>query len=135
MPVQLVRAMAQHANYLKMVNKCLSGEPDTCLCVDHHSCKFGQWFDSDGHLQFGISEDADIQKMWAEIGKHHEQFHEYSLTASQLFHTGGNKSDIRDAETKMLQTSTWLMNGILALDKIAEEKSGVRITTSKRLTD
>lgn len=121
MAIELLQAMAQHANYLKMVNRCFSDGVDHCRCTSHHDCKFGKWFYADGTAQFGTHGNPEIVRLWNDIEIHHMRFHEHSLQAVAYLRQDNGKEQFADlfaeSETKMMQCSTVLVNKLLELDQ------------------
>ncbi len=122
MPIQLLQALTQHANYLKMVRKCLDKGEAHCTCTDHHSCKFGQWFYGEANNIYRNHENHIVVKLWKEIEEHHIEFHQHSLKAlDHLRNSVDTESEavkaMKNCETEMMKRSTFLVNRLLELDQ------------------
>ncbi|MDD2794964.1 CZB domain-containing protein [Acidocella sp.] len=123
MAIQILRAVTQHVNYLKMVRRCLEQGPEHSLCCDHHSCLFGKWYDSDGSAMIEAMKLPEATRLWGEIGQHHEIFHDDSIAAVQA--RGADMAHASRLETAMMQRFTLLVNRLLALDEIVNQKAMV----------
>ncbi len=124
MNIELLKALAQHANYMKMVRKCIDQGGELCRCVSHRDCAFGKWFYSTGVDQINGISDPEVTRLWSEIEDAHIQFHQYSLNLQSHHLSSEHEEELKDMdmmaaeETRMMQKSTILVNRILEIDKI-----------------
>lgn len=124
MDVELLQALSQHANYLKMNRKCIEQGGEHCRCVSHRDCSFGKWFYSRGTDKMSKISDPEVNRLWSEIEEAHIQFHQHSLNLQnhQLSSERGEITKdlamMADDETRMMQKSTILVNRILEMDKV-----------------
>ncbi len=121
MAIQILRAVTQHVNYVKMVRTCLAKGSEDPHCCDHSSCQFGQWYEKDGNELIRDMGVPEATALWTEIGQHHEAFHCTSIAAVNARRTDATRA--RQMETAMLQRSTLLVNRLLALDDIVNQKA------------
>ncbi|WP_297370701.1 CZB domain-containing protein [Acidocella sp.] len=116
MAIQILQAITQHVNYLAMVRRTIADGVEHSRCCDHHSCKFGTWYDSDGTGMVNRLATDDITALWREIGRQHEAFHAESMAAVEALATDQAKAVA--LETAMMQRSTLLVNRLLDLDTL-----------------
>jgi methyl-accepting chemotaxis protein len=84
--IMLEIAKADHRNFVGRVEACLRGELqlDAAKLPDHHSCRFGKWYDKDGHDLCGNL------PSYAMVVRPHERFHQLAKEALQA-KDGGDK--------------------------------------------
>lgn len=125
MAIELLQSLAQHANYLKMIHKCISQGAEHCRCTTHRDCRFGQWFYDAGIRQIAALEDAEIQRLWDEIKKNHILFHQLSFDLVEKSHAadGIPSRAAAEDETKMMQCSTIMVNRLLELVALLSKRA------------
>ena len=120
MAIQILQAITQHVNYVAMVRRTMAEGLEHSRCCDHHSCKFGKWYDSDGTQMITALASPDASALWTEIGRQHETFHQESMAAVNS--RASNMELAMGLETAMLQRSTVLVNRLLELDSLVTKK-------------
>lgn len=82
--IMLEIAKTDHRNFVGRVDACLRGELqiDAAKLPDHHTCRFGLWYDKDGHDLCGKL------PSYALITPPHERFHKLAKEALQAHHGG-----------------------------------------------
>ncbi|MBI5634162.1 MAG: CZB domain-containing protein [Nitrospirae bacterium] len=82
--IMLELAKTDHKNFVGKINSCLNGQVqmEAGTLPDHHSCRFGKWYEHDG---------ADIcgsVPSYAQIVPPHERFHVLAKEAVQAHYAG-----------------------------------------------
>jgi len=82
--IMLEIAKTDHRNFVGKVDACLRGEVqlEAAKLPDHHSCRFGKWYDKDGHDLCGSL------PSYALITPPHERFHMLAKEALQAHYSG-----------------------------------------------
>lgn len=106
-----------HIQYLRRLEETLKDQGDF-RGTDFHSCKLGQWIDTEGPSQ--IPEGADRAKLvFEEMIKVHEHFHqtgEQALAAKEA----NDPAAVRQAITEMLKDSNFLVSKLMELDRVCK---------------
>jgi methyl-accepting chemotaxis protein len=84
-------AKTEHKVLIGKVASCLKGgvQMDTSQIPDHHTCRFGHWYDNEGSNKFG-----HLPSLRAVIGPH-ERFHVLAKEAVAEFNTTKNGNSTR----------------------------------------
>ncbi|MDA8083794.1 MAG: methyl-accepting chemotaxis protein [Nitrospiraceae bacterium] len=82
--VMLELAKSDHRNFVGKISSCLKGElpMEASKLPDHHTCRFGKWYDSAGSELCGNS------PSFGEVSAPHEKIHELSKQAVAAFNSG-----------------------------------------------
>ncbi|MEW8027176.1 MAG: CZB domain-containing protein [Candidatus Thiodiazotropha sp.] len=111
-----LRRMNDHIQYLGKLKATLEDRGDF-QGSDHHSCKLGQWLDSDGPAQSAaISEEACA--IFDSILEPHEQFHQASQRALDC-KKSDDKNGMEEAMTEMFKLSAKLVDILMELDSMS----------------
>jgi len=110
-----LRAIATHANYLKLVRDCLAEEAPCTCHTPHTACDFGKWWYAD---VFPKKDDfsPEAQRLIENIEEQHRLFHGVSARIADLS-ASGKQEEAKKIETDLLQRSNALIQAILKLDK------------------
>ena len=85
--VMLELAKSDHRNFVGKISSCLKGElpMEASKLPDHHTCRFGKWYDSAGSDLCGSS------PSFREISSPHEKIHELSKQAVDAYNSGNKQ--------------------------------------------
>jgi hypothetical protein len=114
-----LRRMNDHIQYLGRIKATLADNGDF-TGTDHHSCKLGQWLDTEAREQVA-SFDNDISAVLDSLLPPHEQFHQASHRAIQCKADGDNQG-MEAAMTEMLKLSVTLVDTLMKLDLLGQKK-------------
>ncbi|MCU7918291.1 MAG: CZB domain-containing protein [Candidatus Thiodiazotropha sp. (ex Epidulcina cf. delphinae)] len=108
-----LRRLNDHIQYLGKLKATLEDKGDF-QGTDHHTCKLGQWLDSDGPAQSSaISEEA--RTVFDSLLEPHERFHHASKSALECKRSG-DKKGMEEAMTEMFKLSAILVDILMKLD-------------------
>ena len=106
-----------HIQYLRRLEQTLKDQGDF-RGYDFHSCKLGQWIDTEGPSH--IPEGADKAKLvFAEMNTVHEHFHQTSERALAA-KEANDPAAVRQAVTDMLKDSNILVAKLMELDRVCK---------------
>lgn len=112
-----LRRMNDHIQYLGKIKATLADKGDF-QGTDHHSCKLGQWLDSEGPAQAdAISKEARV--IFDSLLDPHEQFHSASHLALER-KAAGDKEGMEQAMTEMFKLSVGLVDMLMDLDSMSQ---------------
>jgi hypothetical protein len=114
-----LRRMNDHIQYLGKIKATLANRGDF-QGTDHHSCKLGEWLDSEGEQQVS-SQGDDVHAVFESLLSPHEQFHQASHRAVVCKARGDNQG-MEAAMTEMFKLSVTLVDSLMALDRLSEKK-------------
>ncbi len=114
-----LRRMNDHIQYLGRIKATLSDKGDF-VGTDHHSCKLGQWLDTEG-LEQVTSYGSDIREVFDSLLLPHEQFHQASHRAIDC-KTDGDNQGMEAAMTEMFKLSVTLVDTLMKLDFLSQRK-------------
>ncbi|MCU7845211.1 MAG: CZB domain-containing protein [Candidatus Thiodiazotropha sp. (ex Monitilora ramsayi)] len=114
-----LRRMNDHVQYLGKIKATLADKGDF-QGTDHHSCKLGQWLDTEGPEQAAaISNEA--RAIFDSLLEPHEQFHSASHQALARKAAGDNEG-MEQAMTEMFKLSVNLVDTLMKLDTLSQGK-------------
>ncbi|MES9923424.1 MAG: CZB domain-containing protein [Candidatus Thiodiazotropha endolucinida] len=111
-----LRRMNDHIQYLGKLKATLEDKGDF-QGSDHHSCKLGQWLDSDGPAQSSAIS-GEARRIFDSVLEPHEQFHQASQRALDCKKLG-DKSGMEEAMTEMFKLSAKLVDILMKLDTMS----------------
>jgi hypothetical protein len=114
-----LRRMNDHIQYLGRIKATLADMGDFGG-TDHHSCKLGQWLDTEG-LEQVTSYSNDIRAVFDSLLLPHEQFHQASHRAIEC-KANGDYQGMEAAITEMFKLSVTLVDTLMELDLLGEQR-------------
>ncbi len=114
-----LRRMNDHIQYLGRIKATLAERGDF-QGTDHHSCKLGQWLDSEGPEQASAL-GGESRAIFDSLLGPHEAFHQASHQALSC-KTAGDMAGMESAMTEMLKLSVALVDTLIKLDTLSQGK-------------
>lgn len=112
-----LRRMNDHVQYLGKIKATLADKGDF-QGTDHHTCKLGQWLDTEGPAQAdAISNEA--RAIFDSLIEPHEEFHSASHLALKR-KADGDIEGMEQAMTEMFKLSVDLVDLLMDLDTMSQ---------------
>jgi hypothetical protein len=114
-----LRRMNDHIQYLGKIKATLSDKGDF-QGSDHHSCKLGQWLDSDGPQQ-ASDLGGEAMEIFDSLIQPHEAFHQASHQALSC-KAAKDEAGMEAAMTEMFKLSVTLVDTLMELDRLSQRR-------------